>query len=224
MGFSEHLPFKFPNGSQSFYRLKIEETNDYLNEIKMLKHQNADKIEIKIGFEMEYYEEYFDEMLNNALEYGAEYLILGQHFLAPEDSPNSRDCTLKTNNIEHLKKYFSLVTTAVKKNIFTYVAHPDILNFTGDINLYLDEFRNLCIVSREYNTPLEINFLGIRRKRHYPNFPLWKVAGQEKAPVTFGFDSHDPLSAYDSESLKLAEQLVNSYNLNYIGKPTLKKL
>ena len=76
-------------------------------------------------------------------------------------------------------------------------------------------------MSREKNVPLEINFLGIRGGRHYPNEIFWEMAGEEKSPVTFGFDAHNTEGACDRESLSTAENLVNKYNLNYIGKPEI---
>ena len=81
--------------------------------------------------------------------------------------------------------------------------------------------RRLCITSRELKVPLEINFLGIRGGRNYPNDALWQVAGEEKSPVVFGFDAHDIYSAFDGESLSKAKEIVQKYNLNYIGRPEL---
>lgn len=85
MGFSEHFPLKFSDGTQSSYRLQIEDIPDYFSEPSALKEKYKNEIDIKIGFEMEYYPELFDEMLKNARHYGAEYLLLGMHFLAPEN-------------------------------------------------------------------------------------------------------------------------------------------
>ena len=81
--------------------------------------------------------------------------------------------------------------------------------------------RKVCIASREQNVPLEINFYGIRDHRYYPAEAFWQVAGEERCPVTFGFDSHDVRSAYDGWSLERAQQLVAKYDLRYIGRPPL---
>ena len=169
---------------------------------------------------MEYYPEYFDEMLRNVISYGAEYLILGQHFTASEKDGGIY-VYKDNNNPDILKKYTDTVITAMKKGVFTYLAHPDVAIFDGDENVYCEEFRKICVGSREYNIPLEINFLGIRDNRKYPNEMFWKMAGEEQSPVTFGFDAHDAKSAYDGESLKIAEEMVRKYNLNYIGAPKL---
>lgn len=220
IGFSEHFPYICRDGFEARYRLPLSEVNDYYGEIKALRERYKDKAEIKIGFEMEYYPEYFEEMLNNAIEYGAEYLILGQHFL-DEEHPGGVYVMNENNSVADLKKYVSRVTEGIRLGVFSYVAHPDVFNFVGDKAVYSEEMAKICRASREYNIPLEINFLGIRTNRNYPNRAFWEIAGKEGCPVTFGFDSHDALNAFDGRSLEVAEGLVKMYDLNYIGRPTL---
>ncbi len=220
MGFSDHAPFVCSNGTESGYRVPTYEAKDYCNEIKALAEKYKDKIDLKVGYEMEYYPEYFEKMLRFAIESGAEYLILGQHFLCDE-SQGGLYSAIETDNYEHLKTYVKRVVCGIKSLKYTYVAHPDCMVYTGDENAYREEMRKICIASRECNIPLEINFLGIRSNRHYPNETFLSVAGEENAPVTFGFDAHDTEAAYDGESLKTASDFVAKYKLNYIGKPEL---
>jgi len=223
MGFSDHTPFIFPDGYESYYRVHTSETGDYFSELYALREKYKDKLNIKIGFEMECYPKYFDEMFKTALDAGAEYLILGHHFLDSEH-PDGHRCVKSTDNPDHLKEYVDSVIAGMKSGVFTYVAHPDVINFTGDMSLYNEQMRKICAVSREENVPLEINCLGIRDNRHYPKEAFWKIAGEEKCPVTIGFDAHDTASAFDEESMLKAKEIINKYNLNYIGKPELKLL
>ncbi len=220
MGFSDHIPYIRPDGKESYYRVPVNKGQFYCDEIKGLRKKYRSKIELSAGFETEYYEDYFDNMLKSAIEYGAEYLILGQHFTEPEIH-GARHSVDETDNPEDLRVYVKSVVEAMKKKVFTYVAHPDIVNFIGDEEIYKEEMRKICIISREFNVPLEINFLGIRGKRNYPNELFWQVAGEEKSPVTFGFDAHTAEDAYDGKSLLVARGMVEKYNLNYIGKPEL---
>ena len=220
MGFSDHVPLKFTDGKESGYRIPVCEGKTYCDEIKALAKKYKDVIEINVGFEAEYYPEYFEKTLKEVKEYGGEYLILGQHFLIPENNGASHT-TNQSKSVEKLKEYVSTVISAMRTGAFTYVAHPDIFNFVGDIDIYKSEMRKLCVASRELNVPLEINFLGIRDGRHYPNDAFWQVAGEENSPVVFGFDAHDVQSAYDNKSIMKAEELVKNYSLNYIGKPNL---
>lgn len=223
MGFSEHFPFAFPDGYEGAFRLPVAETQEYISTLKQLREKYKNEIDIKIGFEMEYYPTYFETMLKNAKEYGAEYLILGHHFLH-EEYPNGLHTNRLNDSIHDLKEFVSYVVKGMESGVFSYVAHPDVFNFTGDIKIYQDEMRKICVASRKLNIPLEINFLGIRYSRNYPNESFWAIAGEEKSPVTFGYDSHESKDAYDGESYYKAMEIVNKYHLNYVGKPVLKLL
>lgn len=172
---------------------------------------------------MEFYEPFFETMVNNAISFGAEYLILGQHFLE-EDLPGAFHSTKGTDSEALLEQYVRTVVSAMNTGVFTYVAHPDIFYFTGENTVYQKHMRNICIASREKDIPLEINFLGIREKRKYPFELFWEFAGEEGSPVTFGFDAHQPKDAGEQISFLKAMELVHRYQLNYIGKPKLRKL
>ncbi len=220
MGFSDHAPFMFPDGFQSSHRVQLDRVQDYYDSITALRDKYKDKIDLKIGFEMEYYPAYFEDMLKIAREAGAEYLILGQHCIYNEH-PNGAFCFVDDDNVDHLKEFVSCIVTAIKSGVFTYVAHPDMFSFKGDDEIYREEMQKICIASKEYGVPLEINLLGIRDNRHYPYEPFWEMAGEIGCPVTFGCDAHSPQKAYDGESLSRAKEIVEKYSLNYIGKPKI---
>lgn len=220
MGFSDHMPFICSNGQESSYRVPVSQAKEYFSEISSLREKYKDKIDIKIGFETEYYPLNFKDMLENAVDFGAEYLILGQHY-TKEELPDGVHTIVPTDSTEKLRDYVATVVEAIRSGSFTYVAHPDIINFTGAEDVYQEEIRKICIASRECDVPLEINFLGIRDKRNYPNEAFWEIAEKEKSPVTFGFDAHDVESAFDEASLGRAREIVEKYKLNYIGKPKL---
>lgn len=221
MGFSDHMPLKFSDGFEAGFRVKVTDAEKYCSEISYLKEKYSDRIDIKIGFEMEYYEDMFGEMLKNAVSYGAEYLILGQHYYEPENINGAKHSNEISDDAERLKKYVKSVIKAIKTGVFSYVAHPDMFQFVGDVSVFKSEMRKICIASKECNIPLEMNFLGIRDNRCYPNLNFWEMAGEEQSPMTFGFDAHDVMSAYDDKSLEKAKLLIKKYNLNYIGMPEI---
>ena len=53
MGFSEHIPFIFPNGKESQHRMYMEDRFNYVSRLRALREEFKDKIDIKIGFEDE---------------------------------------------------------------------------------------------------------------------------------------------------------------------------
>ncbi len=220
MGFSEHVPFTFPDGFRSHYRMPQEQAGTYLKELLRLRETYKNEIDIKIGFEMEYYPSHFDAMLKNARDLGAEYLILGQHYIG-EEHPDGHYVLRPSEKEEDLKEYVSCVLAAIESGVFSYVAHPDIFCFTGQQAVYEREMEQLCRAAKEHNVPLEINFLGIRQDRIYPSDAFWEIAGRVGTPVTFGFDAHDIEAAFDKASYSAAEALVKKHHLNYIGMPKI---
>lgn len=224
-GFSDHAPFKFPDGRESSFRVPTDKVSEYKETVFELREKYNDKIKIFYGFEMEYYPLFFEDMLKTVKDAGAEYLILGQHFLNNEikmsDAPIGAFRELSSE--EEIVHFTDCVVSAIKSGVFTYVAHPDTIDF-DDFTVYKREAERICLASKEFDVPLEINFQGIREKRPYPKEKFWQIAGEIGCPVTFGFDSHQTNAACDLESLPEAMELVEKFNLNYIGMPKLRNL
>lgn len=221
MGFSEHMPLSFADGHESYYRVPIARVGEYMDSLAALREKYKDQIHLHIGFEMEVYPSRFDEMIAAARQYGAEYLLLGQHFIG-EEWPNGFYVTLGSDSTDQLKEYTDCVVAGIESGLFTYVAHPDLFRYTGnDHDFYHEQAVRICRASIAHNVPLEINLLGLRAGRFYPQNAFWSIAGKTGCPVTFGFDSHAPEDAFDEASIPVAEELVRKFNLNYIGKPKL---
>lgn len=217
LGFSDHAPFHFPNGFVSGYRVKSDLAENYFEVLRALREEYKDRIKIHIGFEMEYYPMYFKDMLEYTRGLGSEYFILGQHFVGDETSDGFY-CGKINDDEAKLHEYVDTVIEGMKTGVFKYLAHPDVFRFTGEQSVREREFRRICVASREMGIPLEINFLGIRDERHYPADDFWRLAGEEKSPVIFGFDAHTAESAFDGESLIKAEKIVADNGLTVIDE------
>jgi histidinol-phosphatase (PHP family) len=159
-------------------------------------------------------------MLNLARIFGADYLILGQHFIS-EEWPDGIGSRAYTENPEHIKEYVDNVIRGIESGVFTYVAHPDIINFGGDEEIYRKEMTRLCRVSKEHDIPLEINLHGINHGRHYPSDRFFAIAGEIGCPVTFGYDAHESSALLNSSPIARATEMVKKHKLNYIGMPKL---
>jgi histidinol-phosphatase (PHP family) len=46
--------------------------------------------------------------------------------------------------------------------------------------------------AKSCNIPLEMNLLGVREDRHYPNSDFWEIVAEENCPVIIGADAHTP--------------------------------
>lgn len=220
LGFSDHAPVVFDGGSGFHYHMDIEDGEEYVNTIRTLADKYKNDIHISVGFEMEYYPSCFEKMLNLARIFGADYLILGQHFIS-EEWPDGIGSRAYTENPEHIKEYVDNVIRGIESGVFTYVAHPDIINFGGDEEIYRKEMTRLCRVSKEHDIPLEINLHGINHGRHYPSDRFFAIAGEIGCPVTFGYDAHESSALLNSSPIATATEMVKKHKLNYIGMPKL---
>lgn len=221
MGFSDHAPFRFPDGRESGYRVPMARAEEYIESVRALRAEFKDKIKLHVGFEMEYYPTYFQQMLSLVKGLGAEYLILGQHFIDEEKVGNVS--TAPHDSEAELKTYVDTVVEGMESGAFLYVAHPDVFRFIGKDEIYEAEAHRLCRASVRTGVPLEINFLGIRQKRAYPREDFWKIAGEEGVDVVFGYDAHEPIHASGVDSEATARALVKKYGLRFIEDFKIKK-
>lgn len=223
MGFSDHVPLRFPDGYETPHRVPTHKAAGYIEEIRALREEYKDRITLYVGFEAEFYPRYFPETLKYIRELGAEYLILGQHFLQNED-PGCAYSGTSTTSEALLREYAETVIEAMETGLFTYVAHPDLIRYEGDDAIYTRYIKKLCETSKRLGVPMEINFLGIRDGRHYPRDRFWQIAGEVGCPVVLGFDAHDVAAASDFGSLPKAMQLVETYGLQLVEEPKVIRI
>ena len=218
LGFSDHSPYWFPNGYYSTHRMKPNEIEEYVNSVLSLKKEYQNDIRIYLGFEAEYYPLYFDKMLEMIKPYPYEYLILGQHYLNNElDHVVSR--TLSGKGL--LKAYVSQVLEGLKTGDFLYLAHPDLASFQFPEEEIEREYTRLCEGAKDMKIPLEINLLGIREKKHYPNARFFEIAAKMGNEIILGIDAHEPKVLCDKNAERIALEMVKALNLKLITTPIL---
>lgn len=227
LGFSDHAPMPYPAGYTSRVRMRMDQLEDYISTVLALKEEYKNEIEIHIGLESEYYPAWFEPFLRVMEQYPIEYLLLGQHFLGNEiGEPYAGRMT---DDPALLERYCRQSCEALKTGCFTYFAHPDLIYFTGDARLYEEWMRRLCRCAREEGVPLELNLLGIREGRNYPNPAFWKIAAQEGGQVIFGADAHEPDKVSDPDSMPEAQAMLQGSGLTLLEtaelrRPTLARL
>ena len=200
----------FPDGHESHHRMPIRLLDDYVKSVLSLREEYRDRIEIHLGFEAEYYPDLFDSMLNMLSPYPAEYLLLAQHY---NDSRESIYNTCPQSDETALIRYTDAVLAAMQTGRFTYLAHPDLFRFTGSQSVYRREVTRLCEGAKACRMPIEINLLGVREHRNYPNPRFWEIASEIGCTVVLGCDAHAPEDLADPENLKEAEAFARRFGI-----------
>lgn len=222
LGFSDHAPYIYPTGYVSEFKMLPEEISEYFSRLTDLKEKYKNKIDIHIGFEAEYYPDLFPKTLELWSSYPTEYLILGQHILYNEYDKPRISAGRRTEEKECLSHYVNRVCEAVKTGRFTYIAHPDLINFVGERNFYRDEMSRLINAAKENDTPLEINILGMREGRSYPREDFFALASELSAPVIIGCDAHAPMHVADREEYDAALKYAKKFGLRVLDTVELK--
>ena len=219
LGFADHVPYPFNNGHNSWFRLRLDQTADYVDTIMALREEFRGTVDIHIGFEAEYYPAHFADLLTFLEPFDYEYLILGQHFLYNEaDAPYVAHAF---TDEKILYDYVEQCTRAMHTGAFSYLAHPDLPLYEGDEKIYRAAIRRLCREAKGCGLPLEVNLLGISSGRHYPRETFWEEAAVVGNDVVLGWDAHDPQSFLNIEIEQRAMALVARLGLHLTDKVTL---
>lgn len=223
LGFSDHSPYLFPGDHDSWFRMRPEQLEDYVQTVLALRKRYHGKIDIPIGLEMEYYPDLIGDLLPLLRDQPLDYLILGQHVLGnevgePFSGTPTEDKTL-------LMRYCDQSMDAMQSGLFTYFAHPDLCHYVGgDSKFYSQQIRRLCQEANSCGIPLEINILGISENKHYPNLRFWEVAAEENCSVVLGRDAHKPEQLLDSRSEQKALEIVQKFALKLLDTVELRKI
>lgn len=212
LGFSDHTPQWFPGDYYSKMRMRPEQLDDYCRSVTDLAQRYADRIEIHLGVEAEYYPVCFSRLVEELKAHGVEYMIMGQHWL--ENEKGEPYCGRATADEKMLQRYCDQVIEGLETGYFTYLAHPDLFHFEGEDACYEPHIRRLCRAVNANGVLLELNLLGIRDGRHYPAEAFWRIAGEENCKVVLGCDAHKACDVYDPASEQAALELVKKYGLD----------
>ena len=222
MGFSDHSPYIFPEGYGSWFRMNIGQLEGYVNTVLDLRKEFAGRIEIPLGLELEYYPALLPKLLPILRDYPLDYVILGQHFV--DNEINAHYSGDLTEDKHLLERFTDQTIEGLQTGLFTYFAHPDLLHYEGDPRFYKDQDRRICREAKGCGIPLELNLLGILKKKHYPNPLFWEMAAEEGCDVILGRDAHEPDAVLQNEPLEQAMELVHRFDLHLIDTVSLRKV
>ena len=221
-GFSDHTPQGFPGSYYSRMCMYPDQLPEYCTAVRNFQSEYAGQLEIPLGLEAEYYPSVFPELLSRLRDQGIDYLLLGQHWIGNEIGEPY--CGTPTDDESVLRRYCDQTVAAMETGLFTYLAHPDLINFTGDRHIYEAHMRRLCRAAKDTGTPLEINLLGIAENRNYPNMRLWELAAEEACQVVLGIDVHRPEHILDPVPEEKALQIAAHFGLTPLQTVPLKKI
>ncbi len=207
-GFSDHAPMDFDEK----YRMSFAQMQEYENNILTLKERYKDKIEILLGYEVDYLKDHIDRRVLNAK---VDYLIGSVHFINGWGFDNPEFIgRYESQDIDDIwQKYFDTIEEMAESRLFDIVGHLDLIKVfkfmpNRDINSIAYD---ALLAIKKADMVLEINIAGFRKpiKEVYPSTSLLKLAFDLKIPITFGSDAHEPkqVSLFSEKVQNLAKSV-----------------
>ena len=198
LGFADHSPQLFGDGFVSGIRMLPDEAVEYVTKLRRLGEEYKDDITVYVGFEVEYFPAFFPALRDFGRKLGVDYFIMGQHFLFHEK--DGIWVALPDPDEKRLTDYVDQILEGLATGAFTYLAHPDMINYTGDDAHFLSEMTRLCQGAKALDVPLEVNMLGLTEHRHYPCDRFYRIAAEVGNEFIVGCDAHKPAALLDVES------------------------
>ena len=234
IGFSDHSPYRLPHQPGEVFSVNRELASDYFRTLGLLRQEYREShpdIRIPIGFEMEYLPQVFESslqeidtcaaLLDSGERITMEYMILGQHFLWP-DSGIPGYMGMPDDSEKRLAAYVDAVIAGMETGRFTYLAHPDLINFTGSEAFYEEHMREICIAAKELSVPLEVNLLGLHEHRNYPNDLFWHMVSETGCLVCMGCDAHAPERVGNPELIAEGEAFAKRFGITLLDELPLR--
>lgn len=190
LGFSDHCPWLFPDGTESGTRMKPSQLDGYFTTLTRLRDEYRRDITIYIGFESEYIPELMEAQNRLLSDYPVDYQILGEHFM--EREPFGAYLGQIFDEEAMLRRYVDICIEGMETGRYRYVAHPDLMGFSGDPAVYDREYGRLCAYLAAHGIPVEINLLGVYEGRHYTDPRFLRIAAAAGCQAIIGCDAHTP--------------------------------
>lgn len=228
IAFTDHCPQKNKIDFRKSMRMDYSQKDEYIASINKLKEKYKDKINIKVGFEIEYDETQEENILE--LKKQTDILVLGQHFIV---SNNELKTFFKKDyfSSDDLINYANTIEKVLDKNLVDIIVHPDSYMYVRDSfgEVEREVAHIICKSAEKHNVPLEINLtevnrnlIGILDKISYPCKEFWNIASLYNVKVLYGIDAHfkNQIENYE-KCIELANEIIGKdviSKLNFIDK------
>jgi len=190
-GFSDHAPMDFDLA----YRMRFEQMQGYERSVLEAKERYHDRIEILLGYEVDYLAGHMDERVLRA---DVDYLIGSVHFLGTWGFDNPAFIEeYKNRDIDTIyRDYFTTIQALAESGYFDIIGHIDLIKVMDfhpktDVKiLAADAIKAI----KKANMVVELSTAGYRKpcKEAYPSDALLELIAEADIPITFASDAHHP--------------------------------
>ncbi|MHA2036742.1 MAG: histidinol-phosphatase HisJ [Promethearchaeota archaeon] len=214
IGFSDHFPYEFLKNIERIpyqeYAITLPEIEDYLSTAEKLKEKYNQTINVRIGFEVDYFKNQVLALNNhlNKIKDRLDYILGSIHILnfrdgrgawGFDDSRFRRDFDFYGSQNVYIN-YFKKLQKMIDSEDFDFdiVGHFDLPKKFNDRpnnkEQVIDEIMKTLELIKAKKLTVEINTSGLRKpcKEQYPSEDIIKEMYLLDIPILLGSDAHKP--------------------------------
>ncbi len=190
-GFSDHAPMEY----DPKYRMAFSQMRSYEKAVLDAKEFYKDKIEILLGYEVDYLDGYMDKRV---LDADVDYLIGSVHFIDKWgfDNPEFIGKYEEMDIDEIWQKYFNSIEDMARSKLFDIVGHLDLIKVFKYLpkKPILEIAKDALEAIKESDMTVELNAAGFRKPigEAYPSQELLEEIYRLDIPITLASDAHKP--------------------------------
>jgi histidinol-phosphatase (PHP family) len=212
IGFSAHAPITKKTGIESWWNLKDDLVNQYVDQVLSAKNRWKGKLEVFLGFEVDYIKGLRSAIDSDIKAINPDYLIGSTHYVIPENG--TQPFTID-GSIEEFEKgvnegfggdvqalmhyYYNAVAEMIAIGGFEILGHADLIKKNcQDKNYWSKESeacrqREIAFCAAEAGITVEVNTGGINRGKirdTYPSLSFLCLFREYNVPVIITADAH----------------------------------
>ncbi len=168
------------------------------NSLERIRQENED-ITVKIGLEVDYWAGREKHIRQILARYPYDYVIGSIHYIDgwAFDHPDYKDQFEHIDIDEIYQRYFELVDSLVKSELFTVIGHIDLIKKWGHrpVKYHMSYYlKNVLKSIKKSDLTVEINSAGLRKPvaEIYPGQEILELMARMRIPITLASDAHHP--------------------------------
>jgi len=200
IGISDHSPYFASDVDHLHPNLTMAKSQfpEYVKEILHLKEKYADRIEVLLGVESDFFSENMDVYKAIYDQYPFDYIIGSVHYSGGVSIFN-RDrwkSLSAAEQVRHKEEYYDLIQKSARSGMFQILGHIDAMKgiYPAFSDIQTDAVEKTLQVIGECDIAIEINTSGKTKDvgGWYPTDSILEMALHYGVQVTFGSDAHTP--------------------------------
>ena len=213
LGFSAHAPITKKMGIRTYWHLRDEKLNEYIDAVRAAKKRWEGKLPIYLGLEVDFIPGIIGPADRDYHSMDLDFIIGSVHYVIPQrgepftvdDSEENVDRGIMESYngdpLRMVEEYYNSLLAMIRAGGFDLLGHPDLVKknnsgsrlFSEDEKFYREKTSAIADLMAGEGIPSEINSGGINRgkiKDCYPSLNFLKLFRERGIPMVINADAH----------------------------------